>query len=55
VWKDSEKEDRTIVNHYHGVSSSVDDVLKMTTPRPKISASFRRHERSRNFQEDFVV
>jgi hypothetical protein len=36
VWKDSEKEDRTIVNHlihFHGVSSAIDDVLKVTTPR----------------------
>ncbi len=47
MWKDSEKEDRTIVNHFHGVSSSADDVLKLTTPRlsprkkQKISGGFR--------------
>ncbi len=47
MWKDPEKEDRTIVNHFHGVSSSADDVLKMTTPRlsprkkEKFSGGFR--------------
>ncbi len=47
MWKDSEKEDRTIVNHFHGVSSSVDDVLKITTLRlsprknQKFSGGFR--------------
>ena len=47
MWKDSETEDRTIVNHFHGVSSSADDVLKMTTPRlssrkeQKFSGGFR--------------
>ena len=45
--KDSEKEDRTIVHHFHGVSSSEDDVLKVTTSRlsprkkQKFSGGFR--------------
>ena len=45
--KDTQKEDRTIVNHFHGVSSSADDVLKLTTPRlsprkkQKFSGGFR--------------
>jgi hypothetical protein len=30
VWKDSEKEESTLTNHFHGVSSSGDDVLKLT-------------------------
>ena len=47
MWEDSEKEDRTIVNHFHGVSSPEDDVLKLTTPRlsprnrQKFSGGFR--------------
>ena len=47
MWKDSEKEDRTIVHHFHGISSSEDDVLKVTTSRlsprkkQKFSGGFR--------------
>jgi hypothetical protein len=48
VWKDSEKKDLTLVNHFHGFSFSADDVLKIT----HLDC---RHERIRLFQEDFVV
>ena len=47
MWKDSEKEDRTIVNHFHWVSSSADDISKMTTLR---LSSRKKKKFSRGFR-----
>ena len=48
--KDTQKEDRTIVNHFHGVSSSTEDRKNVCGQTDRCVWKIR-HERSRNYHE----